>query len=154
MVSVIEMKKEIGKRIKEFRKLAKLSQVELAEKLSVTNRAVSNWESGANGVDVELIPAICEALHISPNDLMDTPSVQTLSPEALEFARRFDKLDAHGKRVVCAVMDIESEERVKYTRTPIIGEIVADGSVEAKYAARKEVREITADPTPQLQGNK
>lgn len=141
MVSVIEMKKEIGKRIKEFRKLAKLSQVELAEKLSVTNRAVSNWESGANGVDVELIPAICEALHISPNDLMDTPSVQTLSPEALEFARRFDKLDAHGKRVISAIMDIESEECVT-VRLPIVGTAVMDGSVETRHAARKEVQEI------------
>ena len=142
MVSVIEMKKEIGKRIKEFRKLAKLSQVELAEKLSVTNRAVSNWESGANGVDVELIPAICEALHISPNDLMDTPSAQTLSPEALEFARRFDKLDAQGKREVCAVLDIESEERVT-VRLPIVGTAVMDGSVETRHAARKENLEMS-----------
>lgn len=81
MMSVIEMKKirnentiKIGSRVKEHRKKAGLSQIQLAEMLGVTNRAVSNWESGVNGIDIELIPKICEALNVKPNDLMDTPS--------------------------------------------------------------------------------
>ena len=74
MNAVIEMKKEIGSKIKFYRKKAGLSQIQLAEKLNVTNRAVSNWESGANGIDIELIPVICEALNVRPNDLMNTPA--------------------------------------------------------------------------------
>lgn len=164
MTLVIEMKKEIGKRIREYRKLAKLSQIELAEKLSVTNRAVSNWESGANGVDVELIPAICEALHISPNDLMDTPAAAQPSPAALDFALRFEKLDLHAQEVLLAVMRIEEKrlEEAASARSylegfekevPIVGEIVADGSVETRYAAQQEVKALNPDPIPQLQGN-
>jgi transcriptional regulator with XRE-family HTH domain len=169
MALVIEMKKEIGKRIREYRKLAKLSQIELAEKLSVTNRAVSNWESGANGVDVELIPAICEALHISPNDLMDTPAAAQPSPAALDFALRFEKLDRHAQQVLLAVMRVEEKrieeaaEEAVFARgylkgfdkeVPIVGEIIADGSVETRYAAQQEVKVIIPDPIPQLRENK
>lgn len=68
------MKKMIGNKIRTYRKKAGLSQIQLAEKLNVTNRAVSNWESGANGIDIELIPAICAALNVAPNDLLDTPA--------------------------------------------------------------------------------
>ena len=142
MVSVIEMKKEIGKRIREYRKLAKLSQIELAEKLSVTNRAVSNWESGANGVDVELIPAICEALHISPNDLMDTPSVQALSPAALKFARAFDELDPLDQQLVESVVRIASKRPKSMRVVPVIGTVDATGEIETRYAARKKVLEL------------
>jgi len=142
MVSVIEMKKEIGKRIREYRKLAKLSQIELAEKLSVTNRAVSNWESGANGVDVELIPAICEALHISPNDLMDTPSVQTFSPAALKIARAFDELDPLDQQLVESVVRIASKRPKSMHVVPVIGTLDATGEFETKYAALMEQKEL------------
>ena len=74
MNAVIKMKKMIGSKIKTYRKKAGLSQIQLAEKLNVTNRAVSNWESGSNGIDIELIPAICAALNVAPNDLLDTPA--------------------------------------------------------------------------------
>lgn len=74
MNAVIEMRKEIGSKIKAFRKSVGLSQMQLAEKLNVTNRAVSNWESGVNGIDIELIPLLCSVLNVAPNDLLDTPS--------------------------------------------------------------------------------
>ena len=78
------------------------------------------------------------------------------SSEAIAFAQRFEKLDRHAQEVLLAVMRIEEKRCEKdhavrnylmddETKNPIIGEIVADGSVEAKYAARKEVREINEE---------
>lgn len=87
----------------------------------------------------------------------------TPSPEAIAFAQRFEKLDRHARDVLLAVMRIEEKRcedqamarnYLAGSDVPIIGEAIADGSVEARYAARKEVREITADPTPRLQENK
>ena len=69
----MKMRKDIGQRIKAFRTQAGLNQKQLADKIGVTNRAVSNWEKGLNGVDVELLPAICEVLHVDLTDLLDTP---------------------------------------------------------------------------------
>lgn len=104
MNAVIEMRKNIGERIKKFRKAANLNQSELASLLGVTNRAVSNWESGNNGVDVDLIPSICVALNVSPNELLDTPSDNTVDPEVLDFARQFELLTPVGKELIVAAM--------------------------------------------------
>ena len=37
---------KIGKFIAEFRKKNKLTQMQLAEKLNITDRAISKWENG------------------------------------------------------------------------------------------------------------
>lgn len=59
----------IGKFIKEKRKECKLTQGELAEKLNVTDRAVSKWENGVCMPDCSIIPELCEILNITINDL-------------------------------------------------------------------------------------
>lgn len=101
------------------------------------------YRNGYENVKLSTLKKLAVCLGCTIEYLVNgSPDSNELSPEALEFARRFDKLDAHGKRVVSAVLDIESEERVKYSRMPIVGEIVADGSVEAKHAAKQELREM------------
>lgn len=61
---------KIGKFIAERRKLKKFTQSELAEKLGVTDRSVSNWENGKNMPDLSLFKPICELLDISINELL------------------------------------------------------------------------------------
>lgn len=61
---------KIGKFIAENRKKKKLTQSELAEKLGVTDRAVSNWENGKNMPDLSLFKPLCDILGISINELM------------------------------------------------------------------------------------
>ncbi len=60
----------IGKFIAECRKQKKMTQVELAEKLGVTEKSVSNWENGRNMPDLSLFKPICDILDISINELM------------------------------------------------------------------------------------
>lgn len=114
MISVMKMKKNIGIRIKEYRSRAKMTQGVLAEKLGVTNRAVSNWESGTNGVDVDLIPAICAALDVSPNELLGTPTKEGLAEESISFAKAFESLDAPGKAAVQAVLESQQQRIRRY----------------------------------------
>ena len=61
---------KIGKFIAENRKLKKITQSELAEKLGVTDRSVSNWETGKNMPDLSLFKPLCEILGITINELM------------------------------------------------------------------------------------
>ena len=61
---------KIGKFIADSRKEKCLTQAQLAEKLGVTNRAVSKWETGKSMPDASLILMLCEILDISTNELL------------------------------------------------------------------------------------
>jgi len=61
---------KIGKFIAENRKAKRITQSELAEKLGVTDRAVSNWENGKNMPDLSLFKPLCDILGITINELM------------------------------------------------------------------------------------
>lgn len=60
---------KIGKFISEKRKEKNITQSELAEKLYITDRAVSKWERGICLPDAGTMPDLCEILDISINDL-------------------------------------------------------------------------------------
>ena len=62
---------KIGRFIAERRKQCGYTQVQLAEKLNITDRAVSKWETGRSMPDSALMPALCELLHITLNDLFN-----------------------------------------------------------------------------------
>ena len=59
----------ICERIRFFREKKNLEQKAFAARLGVTANAVSNWECGRSRPDVNLLPAVCEALDITFYDL-------------------------------------------------------------------------------------
>ena len=61
---------KIGRFIAERRKLSNMTQAQLAEKLGVTDRAVSKWETGRAMPDTSIMLDLCHALNISVNDLL------------------------------------------------------------------------------------
>lgn len=61
---------KIGKFISECRKRVNLTQMQLAEKLNITDRAVSKWETGKAMPDSSIMLELCELLNISVNDLL------------------------------------------------------------------------------------
>lgn len=65
------MKYEIGKRIRKYREICGISQIQLAEKLGISNNRVSNWEQGINRPDADILADICRVLDISPSELLD-----------------------------------------------------------------------------------
>ena len=66
---------KIGKFILECRKNKKLTQSELAERLGVTDKSISNWENGRNMPDLSLFKPLCDILEISINDLISGEKV-------------------------------------------------------------------------------
>ena len=61
---------EIGKFIAKCRKEKKLTQAQLAEKLNITDRAVSKWETGKSMPDSSIMLELCEILGITVNELL------------------------------------------------------------------------------------
>ena len=61
---------KIGKFIAECRKKNNLTQMQLAEKLNITDRAVSKWENGKGMPDSSIMLDLCSELKISVNDLL------------------------------------------------------------------------------------
>ncbi len=90
---------KIGKFIQERRKEKKLTQSELAEKLNITDRAISKWENGNCLPDVGTMQELCEILSISVNDLFSGEKVdmknneKKLEENLLEMTRLKEEKD-------------------------------------------------------------
>ena len=61
---------KIGKFIADCRKKENLTQMQLAEKLGITDKAVSKWERGISLPDTSLMLQLCDILDISVNELL------------------------------------------------------------------------------------
>ena len=61
---------KIGKFIAECRKQNNLTQMQLAEKLGITDKAVSKWERGIAMPDSSIMIELCDILNITVNDLL------------------------------------------------------------------------------------
>ena len=61
---------KIGKFIAERRKTKNLTQLQLAEKLNITDRAISKWETGKGMPDSSIMMELCKELDISVNELL------------------------------------------------------------------------------------
>ena len=76
---------KIGKFIASCRKKQKLTQEQLAEKLGITYKAVSKWETGKGLPDASIMMDLCSILEINVNDL--------LSGEKVVIEQYIDKAD-------------------------------------------------------------
>ena len=61
---------KIGKFIAECRKRNNLTQMQLAEKLNITDRAISKWENGKAMPDSSIMLDLCQELKINVNELL------------------------------------------------------------------------------------
>ncbi|MBO5926441.1 MAG: helix-turn-helix transcriptional regulator [Clostridia bacterium] len=61
---------KIGKFIAELRKNNNLTQMQLAEKLNITDRAISKWENGKALPDTAIMLELCKIFNITVNDLL------------------------------------------------------------------------------------
>lgn len=64
------MKKTLGMMIAELRKEQGMTQLELAEKMGVTDKAVSKWERDLSCPDINSLPTLAALLNVSVDELM------------------------------------------------------------------------------------
>lgn len=87
---------EIGEFIAKCRKEKKLTQAQLAEKMNITDRAVSKWETGKSMPDSSIMLELCEILGITVNELLsggkiDMESYEKKADENLIALKRKDE---------------------------------------------------------------
>lgn len=96
---------KIGRFIAECRKKKNLTQVQLAEKLNITDRAVSKWETGKSMPDSSVMLGLCSILEISVNDLLsgEVITMNDYNKEAeknmLEIIRQKEQSDRNLLRI-------------------------------------------------------
>ena len=95
----------IGKFISQKRKEKKLTQLELAEKLNVSDKTVGNWENGRNMPDLSLFKPLCDELGITINEL--------LSGEEIKKAEYQEKLEEN----IVNTIDYSTKKINKYGNT-------------------------------------
>lgn len=92
---------KIGKFIAERRKNKNLTQSQLAEKLSITDKAVSKWERGLAMPDSSIMLELCNLLDISVNELLNGEIVQMenynekMESKLLEMVKEKEQRDKH-----------------------------------------------------------
>ena len=101
---------KIGKFISECRKNKNLTQASLAEKLGITDRAVSKWENGKAMPDSGIMLDLCNELKISVNEL--------LSGEVLEMNSYNEKLELN---LIDMVKQKEQSDKRLLTMEIVIG---------------------------------
>ena len=76
-------KQTLGQKIAELRKAKNMTQLELANKLNITDKAVSKWETGRSMPDSSIMLELCSVLGITVNELLsgETISVENYNKE-------------------------------------------------------------------------
>ncbi|WP_195985997.1 helix-turn-helix transcriptional regulator [Clostridium sp. D33t1_170424_F3] len=64
--------KTLGMTIAELRKKQGMTQLDLANKMGVTDKAVSKWERDVSCPDVNAFPHLADVLNVSVNELMQS----------------------------------------------------------------------------------
>ena len=64
------MNETIGSRISKYHKEKGMTQEELASRLGVSSQAVSKWENDLSCPDISLLPALCQALGVTSDELL------------------------------------------------------------------------------------
>lgn len=99
---------EIGKFIAKCRKEKQLTQAQMAEKLGITDRAVSKWETGKSLPDASVMLELCGILGITVNELLSGKKVETEDyekkvDENLIALKRKDE-DSKAKNAVISIL--------------------------------------------------
>lgn len=67
---------EFGKFLAQLRKEKGLTQIQLAEQLNVTDKAISRWETGKNYPDIEIFESLSNVLNVSISELLEGKRIE------------------------------------------------------------------------------
>ena len=132
---------KIGKFIADCRKKKNLTQMQLAERLDITDRAVSKWETGRAMPDSSIMLELCAVLGISVNELLCGEVIEMkdyneeLEKNLLEMIKQKEKTDKHLLQIeivagvasvvmllaMCVIASVPSIPMEEWLRVVLIG---------------------------------
>lgn len=105
-------KEQFGRFVAEQRKKKKLTQKELAQKLYVSDKAVSKWERGSSMPDISLLMPLAEILGVTVTELLEGQEMETAADN--------DHLEMLLKKVVTFTNDTPEMRKEKKKRNAVI----------------------------------
>ena len=104
---------ELGARVARLRKAAGLSQLQLAEKLGVTQPLISRYEKGDRRMYDDLIMEMAKSLGVTPNDLLGVepskpiaPDVQSISRRMIKYLKKVEALPRRAQDKVITTLEL------------------------------------------------
>jgi transcriptional regulator with XRE-family HTH domain len=103
---------EVGANLRQHRIRARLGQTELGQKVGVTFQQIQKYENGSNAIATARLPAVCDALKISPNDLYGSrytngkarEPARQMSSFAVKLALVIDGLSKGNRRAIAGLI--------------------------------------------------
>ena len=84
-------KEKIGEFIAKLRKEKGMTQKELAEKLFVSDKAVSKWERGQSLPDITMVNPLAEALEVTAAELLNCGRIENEKVDASQLMKSLKK---------------------------------------------------------------
>lgn len=91
---------KIGKFILELRREKNMTQQELADKIGVTDRAISKWENGRGMPDLSLMIPLCKELDIAINELISGEKIEKKDYQSKLEENILKTIDYTNKRFI------------------------------------------------------
>lgn len=147
---------EVGKRIRNRRIELGYSAEDLAPMVGLSPATIYRYENGdIKKVSTTKLKPFAAALRTTEAYLMgwtsnserglpETNPESAVSPRAMEIARAYDKMSSYGKSLIDKIIENEGKYKVMKA-VPVIGIAYQDGTVEAKFAAKMEQRELAEE---------
>ena len=82
----------LSERIKELRKKAGLTQSELADKLGLSDKAISKWEVGETNPDITMLPNLASLFGVTIDYLLTGKVEETVSLDDMDAEKRLSLL--------------------------------------------------------------
>ena len=100
-------------RLKAARVLLGLTQLQLAEKLGVTQPLISRYEKGDRRMYDDLIMEMAKSLGVTPNDLLGVapskpiaPDVQSISRRMIKYLKKVEALPRRAQDKVITTLEL------------------------------------------------
>lgn len=78
----------VGKNIMRLRRMANMTQLDLAEKLNYSDKSISKWEQGNGMPDVRILVRLADLFNVSVDDLVRDHPEKQIVPKRTRFIRR------------------------------------------------------------------
>ena len=105
---------EFGKFLTQLRKEKGLTQLQLAQRLNVTDKAISRWETGKNFPDIEIFEDLSKIFDVSVSELLEGKRIEKekllpISQEhVVEQIRKNKKSSKNYKIIICIALIIST----------------------------------------------
>lgn len=103
--------KEVGRRIAKRRKELRLKQSEVNELADLSDKYLSNIETGKSIPSIDVLMRICEAIQTTPDNILIGSTKSVVSSEKSKiFLEKFSMLSEKNQKLVIHFMDWIAEE--------------------------------------------